>query len=122
VQSLFEQDKILIVKGRLRMRERPGTQGEDAPIEISVTVNEVLPFERPAHVAQPAGWHITVSTREQIDRLAAVLDEWPGTIPVMARIGNRVQRLARGINGDYRLKFELERIFGAGNVAEGLPE
>ena len=122
VQALFEQDKILIVKGRLRMRERPGANAEDAPMDVSVTANEVLTFERPAHVAQPAGWHITVSTRDQIDRLAAVLDEWPGTIPVMARIGNRVQRLARGIGGDYRLKFELERIFGPSNVSEGLPE
>jgi DNA polymerase-3 subunit alpha len=134
VQALFEADKILIVKGRLRMRERPAVRqpfdkaqddndkGSDAPLDVSVTVNEVLPFQRPAHVGQPAGWHVTVNSRDQIDRLAAVLDEWPGTIPVMARIGNRVQRLARGLASDYRLKFELERIFGSGNVGEGLPE
>ncbi len=122
VQGLFEQDKILVVKGRLRMRERRGATGEDAPIDISVTANEVLPFERPAHVAAPAGWHVTVNTREQIDRLAAILDEWPGTVPVMARIGNRTQRLPRSLAGDYRIKNELERIFGLGNVSEGLPE
>jgi DNA polymerase-3 subunit alpha len=122
VQGLFEQDKILIVKGRLRMRERPGTSGEDAPVEISISANEVLPFERPTHVAQPAGWHVEVNSREQIDRLAAILDEWPGTVPVMARIGNRTQRLPRGMAGDWRLKAELERIFGPGNVSEGLPE
>lgn len=129
VQSLFEQDKILIVKGRLRMRERPVPsavrQAQDdngAPVEISISANEVLPFERPAYTAQPSGWHITVNTREQIDRLAAILDEWPGTVPIMARIADRTQRLARGIAGDRRLKAELERIFGPGNVAEGMPE
>jgi DNA polymerase-3 subunit alpha len=122
VQSLFEQDKILIVKGRVRMRERPAPSGEEAPVEISISANEVLPFERPAYTAQPAGWHVTVNTREQIDRLAAVLDEWPGTVPIMARIADRTQRLARGIAGDPRVRHELARIFGASNVAEGLPE
>ena len=123
VQGHFVQDKILVVKGRLRLRERPGAQqGEEAVVDLSVSANEVQPFERPAHVAHPAGWHVNVNSRDQVDRLAAVLDEWPGTVPVMARIGNRVQRLARGIAGDRRLKIELERIFGAGNVAEGLPE
>ena len=121
VQSFFEQDKILIVKGRLRLVERKGA-AEDVPLDVSVQANEVAPFQRPTYVAQPSGWHITVSTRDQIDRLAAVLDEWPGTIPVMARIGGRVQRLTRGIGGDYRLKFELERIFGTANVSEGMPE
>jgi DNA polymerase-3 subunit alpha len=122
VQGYFEQDKILIVKGRLRTRERPGASGEDAPVELSISANEVQPFERPAYVAPPAGWHITVASRDQIDRLAAVLDEWPGTVPIMARIANRTQRLPRGIAPDYRLKSELERIFGPGNVSEGLPE
>jgi DNA polymerase III alpha subunit len=122
VQGLFEPDKILIVKGRLRMRERPGTTGEDAPVELSVSANEVQAFERPAYVAQPAGWHVNVESRDQVDRLAALLDEWPGTVPVMARIGSRTQRLPRAIAGDYRIKVELERIFGTGNVREGLPE
>jgi DNA polymerase III subunit alpha len=123
VQGYFEQDKILIVKGRLRLRERPGAQqGEDAPVDLSVSANDVAPFERPAHVAPPAGWHVTVTSREQVDRLASVLDEWPGAVPVMARIANRIQRLPRGIAGDWHLKSELERIFGLGNVFEGLPE
>jgi DNA polymerase-3 subunit alpha len=122
VQALFEADRILIVKGRLRLRERPGAAGEEAPIELSVSANEVVPFERSAHIAQPAGWHVAVNTRDQVDRLAAVLDEWPGTVPVMVRIANRVQRLPRGIAGDYRARLELERIFGATNVHEGLPQ
>jgi DNA polymerase-3 subunit alpha len=128
VQALFQADRILIVKGRLRMRERPGLRQmpdeKDAapPVDLSVIVSEVTTFERPARRAAPPGWHVNVNTRDQIDRLAAVLEEWPGTVPVMARIGERSQRLPRGIAPDYRMKFELERIFGNGNVLEGLPE
>jgi DNA polymerase-3 subunit alpha len=129
VSHLFEQDKILIVKGRLRMRERPGLKqaqddknGDSQPVELSVSANEVTPFERPAYSAAPAGWHVVVSSREQVDRLAAILDEWPGTVPVMARIGNRTQRLARGIAADTRVRGELARVFGPDNVSEGLPE
>jgi DNA polymerase-3 subunit alpha len=125
VSNFFEHDKILIIKGRLRLRERPGAppaNGEEVPVDVSVSANEVLPFERPAYTAAPAGWHVVVSNREQVDRLAAVLDEWPGTIPVMARIGNRAQRLARGIAADARVRSELARIFGSDNVSEGLPE
>ncbi len=130
VSHLFEQDKILIVKGRLRMRERPALKqaqddkagGEEAPLELSVGANEVLPFERPAYTAPPAGWHIVVSSRDQVDRLASILDEWPGTVPVMARIGGRTQRLPRGIAADARVRSELARVFGYDNVSEGLPE
>jgi DNA polymerase-3 subunit alpha len=123
VQALFEIDKILVVKGRLRMRERPGTAGtEETPVELSVSANEVVAFERPPYAGVPAGWHVVVSTREQIDRLAAILDEWPGTVPVMARIGNRTQRIPRGIASDGRVRSELARIFGPENVFEGLPE
>jgi DNA polymerase-3 subunit alpha len=123
VSHLFEQDKILIVKGRLRTRERPGaSNGEEAPLEVSVSANEVLAFERPAYTAPPAGWHVVVSNRDQVDRLAAILDEWPGTVPIMARIGNRTQRLPRGIAADTRIRSELARVFGYENVSEGLPE
>ncbi len=122
VQGLFEQDRILIVKGRLRMRERPGAAGEEGPLELSVGANDVQAFERPLRPAQPAGWHVIVATRDQVDRLAAILDEWPGTVPVMARIANRTQRLPRGIAADYRVQTELERVFGASNVREGLPQ
>ncbi len=128
VQSLFAPDKIVIVKGRLRMRERPGmrTAADDkeseTPVELTVGAQEVLPFERPAYAAPPAGWHVAVRSREEIDRLAAILDEWPGTVPVMARIGNRTQRLPRGIAADFRLKGALVAAFGTDNVREGLPE
>jgi len=123
VSHLFQQDKIVVVKGRLRMRERPGASAaEETPVELSVGANEVVPFERPAYVAPPAGWHVVVTSREQVDRLAAILDEWPGTVPIMARIGGRTQRLARGLAHDARVRSELARVFGFGNVSEGLPE
>jgi len=122
VQHLFQQDKILIVKGRLRMRERPGaTAGEEAPLELSIGANEVQPFERPAFAAAPRGWHVNVATRDQIDRLALLLEEWPGTVPVVMHAGSREQRVPKGIAPDPGVRGELARIFGFENVREGEP-
>ncbi len=122
VQAYFDADKIVIVKGRLRIRERVGGPvGQEGPLETSVAVSEVTPFDRPASAARPPGWHVNVTQRDQVDRLVAILDEWPGTVPLVLRVGDREQRLSRGIASDYRAKLELERIVGAGNVQEGLP-
>jgi len=125
VQQLFVSDAILVVKGRLRLRERPGsTPGEEPPIEISVSANEVSEFVRPARgVAPPPprAWHVDVSSRDQIDRLASLLDEWPGEIPLVMHASGRTQRLGRTVAADHRLRSELERIFGRGNVREGQP-
>ncbi len=122
VQAYFEADKILVVKGRLRIRERVGGPvGQEGPLETSIAVSEVSPFERPVSAARPPGWHVNVTQRDQVDRLVAILDEWPGTVPLVLRVGDREQRLSRGIASDYRVKLELERIVGAGNVQEGLP-
>jgi DNA polymerase-3 subunit alpha len=122
VQAYFDADKIVIVKGRLRIRERVGGPvGQEGPLETSVAVSEVTPFDRPASAARPPGWHVNVTQRDQVDRLVAILDEWPGTVPLVLRVGDREQRLSRGIASDYRVKLELERIVGAGNVQEGLP-
>ncbi len=121
LQGLFVTDKILVIKGRVRFRERPRSGRDDTALEISVAVNDVSAFERPSYVAPPA-WHVTVTSREQVDRLAAVLDEWPGTVPILARIGEHTQRLPRGLAADYRLKSELERIFGTESIAEGFPQ
>ncbi|MBV9272034.1 MAG: DNA polymerase III subunit alpha, partial [Candidatus Eremiobacteraeota bacterium] len=122
VQHLFHQDKILIVKGRLRMRERPGAKpGEEAPLELSVGANEVQQFERPAFVAAPRGWHVNVANREQIDRLALLLEEWPGTIPVVMHAAAREKRLPKGVAADPGVRGELARIFGFENVREGEP-
>jgi DNA polymerase-3 subunit alpha len=125
VQQLFEVGRILVVKGRLRIRERPGTQpGEEPPLELSVGVNEVALFEPPPEriAAIVRGWHVEVSQREQIDRLAALMDEWPGDAPVLLHSRGKVQKLSRTIAGDIRLQPELERIFGGGRVREGTSE
>ena len=125
MQQLFEVGRILVVKGRLRIRERPGTQpGEEPPLELSVGVNEVALFEPPPEriAAIVRGWHVEVSQREQIDRLAALMDEWPGDAPVLLHSRGKVQKLSRTIAGDIRLQPELERIFGGGRVREGTSE
>ncbi len=56
LQHLFENDAILIVKGRLRLRERPGAAPGDEPrIEWSVAANEVMRFVPPPVAAVARG-------------------------------------------------------------------
>ncbi len=120
VQGLFTEDEILVVKGRLRLRERPGAApGEEGPVELSVSANDVNVFEIPARVAPSVPvreWHVEVGSRDQIDRLAALVDDWPGHVPVTMHASGRSQRLTRTVAADHRLRSELERIFGRGNV------
>ena len=120
VQHLFTEDTLLVVKGRLRLRERPGASpGEEGPVDLSVSASEVTVFDPPAYAtATPAVslWHVEVGTRDQIDRLAALVDEWPGEVPVVMHARGKSQRLSRTIASDHRLRGELERIFGRGNV------
>ena len=100
VQQLFVDEAILVIKGRLRLRERPGsTPGEEPPIELSVNANEVTAFERPARwnappPPPPRAWHVELNSRDQIDRLAVLLDEWPGEIPVVMHARGRTQTLS----------------------------
>ncbi len=123
VQALFEQDKIVVIKGRLRTRERPGALGGDeAPVELSVHVHEVSAFERRARGRDPLGWHLSISEREQVDRLAHLLDEWPGQIPLVLHVGERASRAGRTIAAAPGVRTELERIFGRENVREGAPD
>ncbi|HUZ50626.1 MAG TPA: DNA polymerase III subunit alpha [Candidatus Dormibacteraeota bacterium] len=125
VQHLFVPDAILVVRGRLRLRERPGsTPGEEPPIELSVSANEVMPFEPPARApaAPPArGWHVEVKERSQIDRLAVLVEEWPGEVALVMHVGEQSQRLPRAVAADAAFKGELERIFGPHGVREGSP-
>jgi len=122
LQALFVQDRIVTIKGRLRIRERRGTvPGVDAPMEYAVHVNEVAPFVRPLEGREPPGWHVRASSREQIDNLAHLLGEWPGTLPVVLHIGSSSQRMARDIAWSTFVRSELQRIFGAENVHEGPP-
>jgi DNA polymerase-3 subunit alpha len=121
VQGLFSEDEILIVKGRLRFRERPGgAPGEEGPVELSISANEVTTFEVPVRMNGAAAavreWHVEVGSRDQIDRLAALVDDWPGAVPVTMHARGRSQRLSRTVADDQRLRSELERIFGRGNV------
>ncbi len=127
VQGLFTDDAILVIKGRVRLRERPGAvPGEETPVELSVSANDVSVFVPPARGSAPAaparGWHVDVGSREQIDQLAALVDEWPGDVPLVMHARGRMQQLGRTVSSDRRLLGELERIFGRGNAREGMVE
>ncbi|MBV9717695.1 MAG: DNA polymerase III subunit alpha [Candidatus Eremiobacteraeota bacterium] len=122
-QHLFENDALLVVKGRIRLRERPAAVPGDEPrLELSVVANEVAPFVPPAIVAYGGavrGWHVDVTHRDQIDRLARLIDDWPGEVPVVMHVQGRAQRVARAIARDVRVRAELERIFAPQGVREG---
>jgi DNA polymerase-3 subunit alpha len=127
VHELFRTDAVLTIKGRLRIRERRGAQpGEEAPLEVSISVNEVEPFVAPAGLPPappaPRAWHVEFEDRRQIDRLAALIDEWPGDVPVMLHARGRSQRVSRTISADPRVRKELEGIFGSDSVSEGALE
>jgi DNA polymerase-3 subunit alpha len=122
LQMRFVEDAIVIVNGRLRMRERRGAvPGEDAPLELSVSVSEVQAFDRAAvrGAVPPSGWHVRVTTREQIDDLALLMSEWSGTTPLVLHInGSSVQR---SVAADHRVRQRLAAIVGDRNVSEGAP-
>ncbi len=125
VADLFESGAILTIKGRLRVRERPaGAPGEEPRVEISLAADEVIPFAPPRETPRQVvrGWHVEVTHRDQIDRLARLIDRWPGEIPVVMHAQGRSQRVARAIAGDARVRSELERIFAPGGVREGAPD
>jgi DNA polymerase-3 subunit alpha len=123
LQGAFIEDAIVIVNGRVRSRERRGAvPGEEAPIEFSVSVNEVQPFARQAAPPEFPGWHVTVSSRSHVDALAQLLEESPGTIPLVFHISGQTKRSSRGIANAPYVKSELERIVGANNVRIGRPQ
>jgi hypothetical protein len=62
---------------------------------------------------------VEVTHREQIDRLARLIDEWPGEVPVVMHVRGRSQRVGRAIANDVRVRRELERIFDPNGVREG---
>jgi DNA polymerase-3 subunit alpha len=122
VQQLFVPDAILVVKGRLRLRERPGAAGSDeTPVDLSVSASEVATFVAPAGsrtCAAPCAFHVEVTHREQIDRLAALIEQCPGEVPVTMFVQGRSQRVARSIAAGQRVRDELARIFGRSGVRE----
>ena len=118
-QAAFVPDAIVTIVGRVRFRERRGSlPGDDVPIEISVGVNEVRPFERREAPAAPKGWHVVATRVDEIDALARLLDESPGGIPVVLHVGTAAERMARGISNGVYVKRELESIFGGTSVWE----
>ncbi len=123
LQARFVEDQIVVITGRLRLRERRGgaVPGEDAPVDLNVSVNDVQPFDRSSvrSAPPPAGWHATVRSREQIDQLAVLVQEWTGTVPLVLHInGSTVQRL---VSADRRVRERLIAICGEGDVREGSP-
>lgn len=124
VQQLFVPDTTLIVKGRVRVRERPGTKaGEEPPIDLSVSAESVSAFTgvAPTAPAPPLKWHVDVVDRTQIDRLAVVLEEWPGDVPVVMHAGGRSRSAPRSIARDPRVEDQLLRIFGREGVRADAP-
>jgi DNA polymerase-3 subunit alpha len=122
LQGAFVEDGIVVINGRLRLRERRGAvPGEETPVEFSISVNDVQPFARQAAPPDFPGWHITVSTKHHVDALAQLLEESPGTIPLMFHISGQTKRSSRGIANAPYVKSELERIVGPGNVRIGYP-
>ena len=124
LQGRFVEDAIVVITGRLRMRERRGTTpGEDVPLELSVSVNEVQPFDRSAVRAAtaptPDGWHVTVTMREHVDRLAVLISEWSGTTPLVLHINGSI--VQRGVASDRRVRERLVSIVGEPNVRDGAP-
>jgi DNA polymerase-3 subunit alpha len=119
LQGPFVTDAIVTMRGRVRFRERRGsTPGDDAPVELSLTVNEVKTFERREQPPAPKGWHVTATSVIEIDALARLLDESPGTVPVVLHVGEAVERVPRGISNSVYVKRELESIFGGSRVWE----
>jgi DNA polymerase III subunit alpha len=124
LQARFVEDGIVVITGRLRLRERRGTTpGEEAPLDVNVSVNDVQPFDRRASARtappSPDGWHVTVTSREHIDDVATLISEWSGTTPLVLHInGSTVQR---GVASDRRVRERLVAIVGEANVSEGSP-
>jgi DNA polymerase-3 subunit alpha len=122
LQAPFVQDHIVVLTGRVRVRERPGiATPNDAPPEATMQVSTVTPFTRPAAEPLPPGWHLSVGRREQVDALAALCAEFPGPVPVVLHVGAESRRVERGITGSASVRKQLERIFGVVNVVEGPP-
>jgi hypothetical protein len=120
LQGFFTEDAIVIVNGRLRLRERRGsTPGEETLLELSVTANDVSRYERTAAPPKVLGWHVTVTRRQQIDELAVLLAEWPGTVPLSVHING--ETVMRSLAPSLQMRTRLAAIVGDANLREGPP-
>ena len=119
LQAPFVADNIITVKGRVRFRERRGAQAsEDAPIEMSIQVDEAKPYERRNVAPAPKAWHVSAKNTNEIDALARLLDESPGAVSIVLHVGERAEPMRRGISNSIDVKAELESIFGNSGVWE----
>ena len=122
LQAAFVQDRIVIVTGRVRVRERPGKPAAaDAPLETSLQISAVTPFTRTNGEPRPPGWHLTAGRRDQIDALAALCEEFPGPVPLVLHVGAESRVMQRGITASLSVRKELDRIFCSVNVKESPP-
>ncbi|NNM93526.1 MAG: DNA polymerase III subunit alpha [Candidatus Eremiobacteraeota bacterium] len=114
---LFVADEILVLRGRARVRERLGENEDSAP-SVSLAVDEVAAFNAPAADALPPvrGWLLDLRSREQIDRLTALMDRCPGEARVVLRAKDRQRELPRRLGGERRVRAELVAIFGDDGV------
>jgi DNA polymerase-3 subunit alpha len=120
LQGFFTEDAIVIVNGRLRLRERRGsTPGEETPLELSVTANDVTRFERGAPPPKVLGWHVTVTCKQHIDELAVLLAEWPGMVALAIHING--ETVMRSLAPSPHIRSRLIGIVGEANVREGSP-
>lgn len=114
---LFVADEILVLRGRVRVRERLGESEDAAPV-VSLAVDEVTAFNAPAADALPPvrGWLLDLQSREQIDRLTALMERFPGDARVVLRAKDRQRELPRRLGGERRVRAELVAIFGDDGV------
>jgi DNA polymerase-3 subunit alpha len=118
LSGFFAEDAIVVVNGRLRLRERRGsTPGEETPLELSVTANDVSRFERGAAVPKISGWHVTVSSKQHIDDLALLLAEWPGHVPLAVHVNG--ETIMRSVAPSPQIRSRLAAIVGDANLREG---
>ena len=119
LQAAFVPDAIVTLKGRVRFRERRGSvPGDEALVELSITVNDVRPYERRELTPLPKGWHVVAKSIVEVDALARLLDESPGIVPIVLHVGDAFERMPRGISNSVYVHRELQSIFGNAQVWE----
>jgi DNA polymerase-3 subunit alpha len=120
VQAQFVNDAVVLVKGRVRTRERRGS-GDETLVERSIQVGEITPFATAPMGLAVAGWHLTLQRREQVDALATLIRRNPGTVPIVLHADGSMRRVANGLAPSADVQEQLIRIFGAANIREGVP-
>jgi DNA polymerase III subunit alpha len=107
--SLIENDAILVVRGRLDVREE---EPKIVCMEVSRPILER--GQEDLHITLPLG----VLTDGKVDGLKDVLSGHPGTSPVLLHVGAKVLQLPPEFNVDCRngLVGELKRLLGQSAV------